>query len=66
MQQQFKLFTSRMPRWFHEKIETKDVEILYQNSKKIGCRYYNVINGREVNKCIGEKIDREDLYGFSE
>lgn len=49
------------PKWFLDKVDSKDVEYTEQSRRVIGCRFYDVY-GKEINVAIGQEIYRTQLY----
>lgn len=49
------------PKWFLDKVASKDVEYTERSRRVIGCRFYDVY-GNEVNVAIGQEVCRTQLY----
>lgn len=49
------------PKWFLDKVDSKDVEYTEQSRRVTGCRFYDVY-GKEINVAIGQEIYRTQLY----
>lgn len=49
------------PKWFLDKVTSKDVEYAERGRRVIGCRFYDVY-GKEHDVAIGQEIYKAQLY----
>ena len=50
------------PKWFLQKVQSKDVEYIKVNGRIVGCRFYNVYTREEQIMAIGDIITSDMLY----
>ena len=49
------------PKWFLDKVASKDVEYTERGRRVVGCRFYDVY-GKEHDVAIGQEIYKAQLY----